>query len=151
METLELEAEAAELVFDRFDEAMAWRLGSELQQMAAEAALPVVIDIRSADRTYFHAALPGSAPLNDLWARRKSNVALVFRMASLLVGNRLRDKGDTLAKHGLDAANHAESGGAVPVVVRGVGMVAVATVSGLPQVEDHKLVVQAMRAVLAGG
>jgi uncharacterized protein (UPF0303 family) len=151
METLELEAEAAELVFDRFDEAMAWRLGSELQQMAAEAALPVVIDIRSADRTYFHAALPGSAPLNDLWARRKSNVALVFRMASLLVGNRFRDKGDTLAKHGLDAANHAESGGAVPVVVRGVGMVAVATVSGLPQVEDHKLVVQAMRAVLAGG
>ena len=151
METLELEAEAAELVFDRFDEAMAWRLGSVLQQMAAESALPVVIDIRSADRTYFHAALPGSAPLNDLWARRKSNVALVFRMASLLVGNRLRDKGDTLAKHGLDAANHAESGGAVPVVVRGVGMVAVATVSGLPQVEDHKLVVQAMRAVLAGG
>jgi uncharacterized protein (UPF0303 family) len=49
----------------------------------------------------------------------------------------------------LDAADHADAGGAVPIVVRGVGMVAVATVSGLPQVEDHRLVVQGIRAVLA--
>lgn len=151
METVELEAEAAGLVFDRFDEVVAWRLGEVLRGMAAAEGLAVVIDIRTADRTLFHAALAGSAPLNDLWARRKSNVALLFQMASLLVGNRLRDKGDTLAKHGLDAADHADSGGAVPIVVRGVGMVAVATVSGLPQVEDHKLVVRGIREVLARG
>jgi uncharacterized protein (UPF0303 family) len=146
-----LETEAAELVFDGFDEAAAWHLGSVLRRMAVAEGLAVVIDIRTADRTLFHAALAGSAPLNDLWARRKSNVALLFQMASLQVGNRLRERGDTLAKHGLDGATHADSGGAVPIVVRGAGMVAVATVSGLPQIEDHRLVVRGIRAVLAGG
>jgi uncharacterized protein (UPF0303 family) len=38
----------------------------------------------------------------------------------------------------------------VPIRVKGGGVVAVATVSGLPQVEDHKLVVRGIRALLAG-
>ena len=115
------------------------------------AALPVVIDIRTADRTLFHAALPGSAPLHALWARRKSNTALLFQAASYLVGSRLRAKAETLSAHGLDTADYAEAGGAVPIVLRGTGMVAVATVSGLPQKEDHQLVVRAIRTVLAAG
>jgi uncharacterized protein (UPF0303 family) len=34
-------------------------------------------------------------------------------------------------------------------VVRDVGLVGVATVSGLPQVEDHRLVVRVLRGFLA--
>ena len=145
MEIAELEAEAAALVLDRFTEADALRLGQILTGIAMTEALPVVINIRAPDRTFYHAALPGSAPLNDLWARRKSNVALMFQEASLLVGMRHRSKGETLAKHGLDAADHADHGGAVPIRVKGAGVVAVATVSGLPQVEDHKLVTRGLR------
>jgi len=37
----------------------------------------------------------------------------------------------------------------VPIRVRGTGEVAVATVSGLPQVEDHKLVVRAIKVLAA--
>lgn len=146
----ELDAEAAALVLPAFDEATALRLGVLLVGMAQAESLPVVIDIRTADRTLFHAALPGSAPLNDLWARRKSATALKFHEASLLVGARNREKGETLANHGLDLADHADHGGAVPIRVRGAGVVAVATVSGLPQVEDHRLVVQGLRALMAG-
>ncbi len=145
MEIADLEAEASALVLNKFTESDALRLGQILTDMAMADALPVVINIRTPDRTLFHAALPGSAPLNDLWARRKSNVALVFQTSSLLVGLRHRAKGETLAKHGLDATDHADHGGAVPIRVAGVGMVAVATVSGLPQVEDHKLVVRGLR------
>mgnify|MGYP001765488823 CR=1 FL=1 len=145
MELAEVEAEIDDLILDRFDEAEALRLGAILVDLARAGSLPVVIDIRTADRTLFHAALPGSAPLNDLWARRKSNTALVFQLPSLLVGLRNRAKGETLAKHGLTEADHADHGGAVPVRVRGTGVVAVATVSGLPQVDDHKLVVRALR------
>ena len=145
MEIAELEAEVAALVLDRFTETEALRLGQILTEIALAEALPVVVDIRTADRTLYHVALPGSAPLNDLWARRKSNVALAFQMASLLVGMQHRAKGETLAKHGLDATDHADHGGAVPIRVAGVGMVAVATVSGLPQVEDHKLVLRGLR------
>jgi uncharacterized protein (UPF0303 family) len=146
----ELEAEAAALVLPAFTESDALRLGGILTDLALAEALPVVIDIRTPDRTLYHVGLPGSAPLNDLWARRKSNTALRFHEASLLVGARHREKGETLAKHGLDTADHADHGGAVPIRVSGVGVVAVATVSGLPQVEDHRLVVRGIRALLAG-
>ncbi len=150
MTLAELLAEQADLIFPRFGEAEAWALGSAIVALASANALPVVINIRSPNRTLFHAAMPGAAPLNDLWARRKSNLALMFQEPSMLVTTRLRDKGDTLAKHGLAESDHAASGGAVPIVVAGVGVVAVATVSGLPELHDHQLVVRAIRAMLAG-
>lgn len=147
MDAGDLEAEYAELELASFDEAAAWRLGVILVDLAK--GLPVVIDIRTADRTLFHAALPGSAPLNDLWAQRKSNTALMFQLPSLLVAARNKAKGEPLDKHGLSGSDYADSGGAVPIRVKGVGVVAVATVSGLPQVEDHRLVVRGIRALAA--
>jgi uncharacterized protein (UPF0303 family) len=150
MEIAELEAEAATLALSAFDETTALRLGQILVDMALADGLPVVIDIRTANRTLFHAGLPGSAPLNDLWALRKSNTALMLQAASLLVGARNRAKGQTLERDALPAAHYADNGGAVPIVVTGAGMVAVATVSGLPQVEDHKLVVRGIKALQAG-
>jgi uncharacterized protein (UPF0303 family) len=145
MDAGELEAEFAGLELAHFDESAAWRLGVILVELAKN--LPVVIDIRTADRVLFHAALPGSAPLNDLWARRKSNTALMYQLPSLLVAARNKAKGEPLDKHGLSGTDYADSGGAVPIKVTGVGVVAVATVSGLPQVEDHKLVVRGIRAL----
>ena len=150
MTLTELLAEQAELIFPRFAEAEAWALGSALVARASAGALPVVINIRTANRTLFHASLPGSAALNDLWALRKSNAALMHGEASLLVGERHRAKGVDLGTSGLDRALYADHGGAVPIVVAGVGVVAVATVSGLPQLEDHALVVRAIREMLAG-
>lgn len=149
MNTSELEAEAAGLILPEFTEGTALRLGQILVDLAQAEDLPVVVDIRTADRTLFHAALPGSAPLNDLWARRKSNTALMFQLPSLLVALRNTAKDEPLERHGLSSADYADSGGAVPIRVKGVGMVAVATVSGLPQVEDHKLVVRGIRTLMA--
>lgn len=149
MDLATLEAEAARLIFPRFTEETALALGQLLVTLATERRHPIVIDIRTADRTLFHAALPGSAPLNDKWAWRKSNTALMFQMASMLVGARNRAKEQTLARDGLESTAYADNGGAVPVRVAGVGVVAVATVSGLPQAEDHALVVEAMEALIA--
>ncbi|NHB77179.1 heme-degrading domain-containing protein [Rhodobacter calidifons] len=148
MDITELEAEYATLTLPRFDELAALRLGQILVDLALAEDLPVVIDIRTPDRTLFHAGLPGSAPLNDRWARRKSNTALMFQLPSLLVGQRNAAGGETLARHGLTAEDFADAGGAVPIRVAGAGVVAVATVSGLPQVEDHRLVVRGLRALI---
>lgn len=147
MEIAELEAEMAGLVLAAFDERVAWRLGQSLVALALADALPVVIDIRTADRTLFHAALPGSAPVNDLWALRKSRTAFIFQKPSLLVGRRLQAKSETVAKHGLDPADYAVEGGAVPIRLPGAGVVAVVTVSGLSQVEDHVLAVRGLRSL----
>jgi uncharacterized protein (UPF0303 family) len=150
MDSTALQTEATGLVLDVFDASAACRLGEILLNIARTETLPVVINISTANRTLFHAALPGSAALNDTWARRKSNTALMFGESSLLVGTRHREQGESLAKHGLDLADYADHGGAVPIVTAS-GMVAVATVSGLPQTEDHALVVRALRQLMAEG
>jgi uncharacterized protein (UPF0303 family) len=57
----------------------------------------------------------------------------------------LQRDGVTLeSRYGLDFANYAAHGGAFPVLVRGAGPIGSVTVSGLPQREDHKLVVRAL-------
>jgi uncharacterized protein (UPF0303 family) len=144
----QIAAETESLIFPSFDEGDAWALGRALVQMAHEDALGVVVNIRTAERTLFHAALQGAAPLNEEWARRKSNVAFMFGKSSLEVGCTHREKGQDLGHHGLSGADYADNGGAIPVIVAGVGVVAVVTVSGLPQIDDHAMVVAAMRAHL---
>ncbi len=148
MDSTALLTECNALMFPAFSEDTALQLGAILVAYAQADHLPIVINIRTATRTLFHAALPGSAGLNDLWARRKSNTALLAQEPSFVVGTRHREKGESLAKHGLDPADYADHGGAVPILVAGVGMVAVATVSGLPQAADHALVVRALRQLL---
>jgi uncharacterized protein (UPF0303 family) len=65
------------------------------------------------------------------------------------VGRRLADQGRQLdAGHGVDPADYAPHGGAFPIRIRDVGVVGVVTVSGLPQADDHALVVEAVTAHL---
>lgn len=140
----EIESELAGLALSHWDEDVAMELGHILVELARSRDLPVVINIRDAGRTYFHAGLPGSAATNDNWARRKSNTALMTGRASLVVGMANAAKGRSLADEGLALADYADHGGAVPLRL-GLAMVAVATVSGLPQVEDHNLVVEGLK------
>jgi uncharacterized protein (UPF0303 family) len=72
-----------------------------------------------------------------------------FAASSYLVGRRLAAKGDTLdAKFGVDPADFAAHGGAFPIRVPQVGVVGVVTVSGLPQADDHALVIEAIETFL---
>ncbi len=141
-----LQAEAARLILKHFDEETALRLGLILMGLAK--GLPVVINIRNAQRTLFHLALPGASANNDNWARRKSNTVLMMGRASMLVGLQNAERKRTLASDGLSEADYADHGGAVPIMVAGTGMVAVATVSGLPQLDDHRLVVAGITQLL---
>jgi uncharacterized protein (UPF0303 family) len=144
----ELEAEESSLILPYFDETMALLLGNAITAIAVARKSPVVINIRNANRCFFHASLPGSSAHNDNWARRKSNAALMTGHASLLIGMRHAAHNRTIEGEGWSLADFADSGGAVPLRVANAGIVAVATVSGLPQVEDHKMVVEAIRSVM---
>jgi uncharacterized protein (UPF0303 family) len=144
-----LEEHERRLTFTRFDNADAWHLGSLLVEMATTRDLPVAVDIRRGTQQLFHAALPGSTADNDSWIARKVRVVERFAASSYLVGRRLAAKGDALdAKFGVDPADYAAHGGAFPIRVPDVGVVGVVTVSGLPQAEDHALVVEAIETFL---
>ncbi|MFI6071639.1 heme-degrading domain-containing protein [Actinoplanes sp. NPDC051343] len=140
-----LEQQERDLIFTRFDFSDAWRLGSLLVEMAGERGLPVAIDIRRGTQQLFHAALAGSSADNDAWIERKVRVVQRFGHSSFLVGRRLAAQGRELdAGMGVNPARFAAHGGAFPVRVEAAGVIGVVTVSGLPQAEDHALVVEAI-------
>jgi uncharacterized protein (UPF0303 family) len=146
-----LEEQERRLVFDRFDHADAWALGCLLVDLATGRDLPIAVDIRRGDQQMFHAALPGSTPDNDAWIERKVRVVRRYGASSYLVGRRLAAKGQELdAGMGVDPALFAAHGGAFPVRLPLAGVVGVVTVSGLPQADDHALVVEAVEAFLSG-
>jgi uncharacterized protein (UPF0303 family) len=145
----ELLAQEESLVFAGFTHDDAWRLGSLLVELARERDLPVAIDIRRGDQQLFHHARPGTSPDNDSWIERKSNVVRRFGHSSLLIGQRHRDRGTTFEEAtGLPRATYAAHGGAFPITVAGAGVIGVVTVSGLPQIDDHSLVVEALQRFL---
>ncbi|MGV9250843.1 heme-degrading domain-containing protein [Streptomyces sp. NPDC003697] len=145
----DLEAQERRLVFRRFTHDDAWALGSLLVELARERQAPVAIDIHRAGQQLFHAALPGSTPDNDAWIARKRRVVERYGSASYLVGARFRAKGTTFEESSrLDPDVYAAHGGSFPIHVEDVGVVGAVTVSGLPQLADHRLVVEALERFL---
>jgi uncharacterized protein (UPF0303 family) len=145
----ELLAQEAELQFERFDNDTALALGQALVAAARQDGLGVTIDIRRGEQQLFHAALAGTAADNDAWIERKNRVVRRFGHSSFYVGTLLDLQGTTMEeKFLLDGSHFAAHGGAFPVLVRHVGMVGTVTVSGLPQAEDHRLVVSVLREFL---
>ena len=137
------------LQFDAFRHDDAWALGTRLRTLAAGRSLPIAIGILLGDQRVFQAGLAGASADNDGWLERKFAVVRRYGHSSLAVGTEFRTRGcdfDTDSR--LDPARFAAHGGAFPLLVRGslVGMVGV---SGLPQLDDHALVVEALRAQLA--
>jgi len=137
------------LRFPRFDAESAWNLGSSLRAMAADRHLSVVIDVRRFGQQLFYTALEGTTPDNAEWVRRKSNLVARLHRSSYAIGLTLKLKEETLFdKYGLPVADYIAHGGAFPIVVTGAGIIGSVTVSGLPQREDHELVVEALCAAL---
>ncbi|MGW3635223.1 heme-binding protein, partial [Streptomyces sp. NPDC005122] len=68
-----------------------------------------------------------------------------YGCSSLLVGTRFRAKGTTFEESSrLDPDTYAAHGGAFPVTVEGAGVIGTVVVSGLPQLDDHAMVVEAL-------
>ena len=137
-----------ELILPAFDNDSAWNLGLTLRELAVARRHPIVIDIRRFGQPYqplFYSALPGTTPDNARWVQRKSNVVARFHRSSYAVGLYLQHNGTTIPeKYGLPDADYASHGGSFPLHVAGAGIIGSVTVSGLPQREDHNLVVEAL-------
>ena len=133
------------LVLPHFDCDVAWRIGTTLRDLALQRKLGVAIDVRRFGQPLFYCALEGSTPNNPEWVRRKSNVVAHFFRSSYAVGLELRQrKTDLLEKHGLPFSEFAAHGGSFPIRVEHAGVIGSVTVSGLPQRDDHELVVEAL-------
>jgi uncharacterized protein (UPF0303 family) len=142
--------EEKELQFTSFNEPTAWRLGAQMVEHAMSENLPVTIDIRRGEHQLFHFSMKGTSADNDEWVNRKVRLVNRFGHSSFYIGQALKNKGKTIEESYLiPETEYAPHGGCFPILVRNTGMIGTVTVSGLPQEEDHKLVVESIRAFLA--
>ena len=135
----------ARLVFSSFDEATAFAIGSAIRERALSEGFGIVIDIRTWDRPLFYAAMPGSTGSNPDWARRKINVVKMFHKSTYRM--MLEQGGESAVlgeRFGLSASDYVLAGGGFPVRVTGAGVIGVIAVSGLPQRQDHSVIVDAL-------
>jgi uncharacterized protein (UPF0303 family) len=136
------------LTFERFDEDVAWALGSQIREWGRSSEWPIVVEVRLFHRQLFFSALPGSTPDNAEWVHRKRNVVERFHRSSYAIGLEMAAKGSTLeTRYGLPLNDFAAHGGAFPISITGCGVMGCITVSGLAQRDDHMLVVRALCAV----
>jgi uncharacterized protein (UPF0303 family) len=138
----------AALRFNSFDYDAAWRLGLSLRELALSRRQSIVIDIRRFGQPHqplFYTALAGTTPDNQRWVQRKSNVVARFHRPSYAIGLTLEQTSRTFSdRYNLPDADYAAHGGSFPIHVAGTGIIGSVTVSGLPQREDHNLVVEAL-------
>lgn len=142
--------ERAQLAIPNFDYASAWELGSLIRRKAVENDLSVAIEVRHGAVVVF-ATLVGQATIDNFdWTRRKCAAAHRFHRSSLQLRLEAEKGGyDFNQRFRLPPADYVASGGAVPLILTGGTLIGTAAVSGLPDVEDHALVVAALRELLS--
>jgi uncharacterized protein (UPF0303 family) len=144
-----IDRQEAALRFPEFNAETAWQLGNRLRDMLLARKAGGTIEIELAGQLLFACATPGATPGQADWIRRKRNVVKRFARSTYAVGRILERDGQTMeARHGLELKDYAAHGGAFPVFLEGTGCVGTVIVSGLPQREDHELVVSAIAAML---
>jgi uncharacterized protein (UPF0303 family) len=137
------------LIFERFDEMIAFEIGCAIRANALIEKQPIVVDLRFWDRGLFYAALPGATPSTAEWARRKLNSVRVFHKSSYRLALEQQREDRTFPPgYGLDPADYVLAGGAFPIRVRAVGVIGAISVSGLSQRADHECAVYALCAHL---
>lgn len=137
------------LQFTVFNAAVAWELGIALKTAAEKRGAAIAIDIQLHGHPLLAYGMPGTTPDNWDWIRRKRNVVMRYHRSSYAIGLKHERAGTTLAgATGLDLRDYSTHGGCFPVVLVGTGCVGTITVSGLPQREDHSLVVSVLQEYL---
>jgi uncharacterized protein (UPF0303 family) len=137
MKTIELE---------KFSNSMAFEMGTAIINLAKSRNQHIAVEICRLNQTVF-LYVDDSLPVDKHnWLRRKANVAKQFEESSLSVKNDLKNGNMTLEKtFALDEKDFLAKGGAIPIFVKDVGMVAIVTVSGLHDEEDHKIIIEALK------
>ena len=137
------------LRFPSFTPETAWELGTRMRQLAVDLKAPMALEIQMGEHLLFFCAMAGTTPSNADWIRRKRNTVLRFHRSSYAMGLSLEAEKSTLQeKLGLPLRDYSTHGGCFPLLLAGAGCVGSITASGLPQRQDHNLVVEAIAAQL---
>ncbi|HTV09905.1 MAG TPA: heme-degrading domain-containing protein [Candidatus Aquilonibacter sp.] len=144
-----LEQQEHVLRFSSFNTETAWQLGCLLRTLLLDCRAGGTVEIELAGHVLFACATPTATPGQADWIRRKRNVVHRFGRSSYAIGLTLESNNETLqSRHCLKASEYAAHGGGFPILLEGTGPVGSVVVSGLPQRDDHNLVISALAKLL---
>ena len=133
------------LHFTDFTPDTAWQMGNRLRDALLEREAGGTVEIELAGQLLFACTTVGAKPNQADWIRRKRNTVRHFARSSYAVGRQLELDQQTLElRYGIALADYAAHGGGFPILLAGSECVGTIIVSGLPQREDHNLVVAAI-------
>jgi uncharacterized protein (UPF0303 family) len=144
-----LEDQEKDLQFNEFTNETALEIGLTILARARQENKTVAIDITRSGHQLFHYSMTGTNPDNDQWILGKNKVVTHFQKSSFQVATLLKSKGETMeGEYFISSFEYRPAGGAFPIIIKNVGVVGTITVSGLPDHEDHALVVTAIKEYL---
>ncbi len=138
------------LRFAAFDADTAWNIGNLLRASAIQATLGsskgCSMEIEVAGQVLFACTTLNADPTQANWIRRKRNTVHKLQRSSYAVGRALARDNTTLeSAHGLAEVDFAAHGGGFPIRLNSSDEVMGSIVfSGLPQRDDHNLVIAAL-------
>lgn len=136
-----------QLLVDSFSNKLAMSMGLSIIELAKCKNLCIGVSISRLNHTVFLYLDEGLPADKHNWINRKANVAKHFEESSLAVKEDLAEGGMTLSDtFALDKTEYVARGGSIPIMVKGAGLIGTITVTGLRDVDDHQLIVDALQA-----
>jgi len=141
------------LRFDVFDPDTAWELGSILRYALLARNAGGTVEIERDHQLLFACTTPGAKPNQADWIRRKRNTVRRFKRSSYAIGRELALADQTLeSAHSLSEADFAAHGGGFPLWLKSTDapnvLAGTIILSGLPQRDDHNIVVAGIAHLL---
>lgn len=131
---------------DSFNNKLGLEIGLTIVNLAKEKNQNIAVQVERLNHVIF-LYLDDKLPADKHnWLRRKANVVKNFEESSLSVKNDLLDGNMTLeGTFALNPNDFLAKGGSLPIFVKNAGMVAIVTVSGLSDEDDHKIIIEALK------
>lgn len=152
-----LQQQESLLRFTEFGPEAAWELGGLLRTALLDQKAGGTVEIELYGQILFACTTPGAKANQADWIRRKRNTVDHLHRSSYAIGRELeRDAATLESAHNLSEADFAAHGGGFPLWLKSNGashtssdeLAGSITLSGLPQREDHNVVVAAIAAYL---
>jgi len=136
-----------ELELPTFDAELAFKLGMIAVERAKREDKVITVTVSIGRQTIFHYGAVAHGPNADHWLKRKCNVVYEYYMSSLRLGAKLTAQDSSLQIEGRSPKDFTDIGGGVPIRVKGLGVIGAMAITGMPHVEDHDYVCDAIKTL----
>ena len=130
--------------FDRFNQTDAKKLGDLLYEKSLAYPKPVAIEITINHLLVYRFYPEGTNRNNERWLAAKANTVEMLGISSLHYFASLEASGETPDDRRMPEAEFAACGGGFPLRIKGCANVGSICVSGLPHMQDHQVIIDAL-------